>query len=355
MTRHTKRLIGMAAAAAIALAQAPLGRADLIVLDDFEDGAAFGEGNTTGLEWFSGAGDVTLSVIDDSAGLGSGQALSGVVAGVSLNVIAAEFSEVNLLADGEFISVTLDFRYDDSISPVAATTGFIPSFGFFNTNGTTGAVADDAGYSANFPSLGGGNITFGKEGFNSPFGILAGDEARSQFGVSASEPALVSGENYTFAFKITKAPFGVVLALDVDGQRVLTASDTQNPLGLSFDQFALRNRFTDFVIDNVLIESGMDDLRPFLGDFNLDDSVDELDYFILRDHFGPGTTPFTGDMNFDGRTDLKDFDLFMGFFEAAGHSPASLPAIPEPTTLALLTPAAGLLLARRKREGGRHV
>jgi len=62
---------------------------------------------------------------------------------VRLRTLQSYYRQIRLLSewlggDGEFVSVTFAFRYDDSVSPVGATTGFAPSFGLFDTNGTSG-------------------------------------------------------------------------------------------------------------------------------------------------------------------------------------------------------------------------
>jgi len=164
-------------------AHGPVAPAENILVDDFEDGVLSGGGNVAGGEWFVSKSAAALSVVDDSAALGSGLALLGDVGDppASLNVIATTFDPVDLSQTGDFVRVTFDFRFDGepSIEPA-----FTPGFGLFDTNGTPGPGADvtddDAGYSATIstsPVVEDNNTSLGKEPANSSAGVLAGAES----------------------------------------------------------------------------------------------------------------------------------------------------------------------------------
>jgi hypothetical protein len=84
-----------------------------------------------------------------------------------------------------------------------------------------------------------------------------------------------------------------------------------------------------------------------LGDANLSGGVDLDDFTALAAGFGAGTSWREGDFNYDGVVNLDDFTLL------ASNFGTSLPAdgaraVPEPTGLAVLGLAAGLVARRRR-------
>jgi fibronectin-binding autotransporter adhesin len=100
----------------------------------------------------------------------------------------------------------------------------------------------------------------------------------------------------------------------------------------------------------------------YYGDANLDGTVDGADYQQIDNGFGMGLTGWqNGDFNYDGVVDGSDFSLIDNTFNqitATGASPlailagpalASASAVPEPTTLGLLSIGAISLLSRRRR------
>ena len=76
---------------------------------------------------------------------------------------------------------------------------------------------------------------------------------------------------------------------------------------------------------------------PGPGDFNWDDNVDMMDFAILSDNFGTGTNFAQGDNNADGRVDLHDFVGFVPLLTGQ----AATAAVPEPSSLALISLAGG--------------
>jgi hypothetical protein len=101
-------------------------------------------------------------------------------------------------------------------------------------------------------------------------------------------------------------------------------------------------RNSGYLLDNVLV-TGFDELLQ--GDFNFDGVLDAADFNILADNFGTGTTLERGDFNFDGRVDLTDF----ASLKAAAQGQASTAAVPEPSSLVLVTLAAAALLMAGRR------
>jgi hypothetical protein len=99
--------------------------------------------------------------------------------------------------------------------------------------------------------------------------------------------------------------------------------------------------------------------RALLGDGNLDDVVDALDFDIWFKHVGVATfSTAAGDFDHSGVVDALDFDVWFkhvgeaGLPVTAGILEANAAAgVPEPASLALIAPAAAMLLHRRWRRG----
>ena len=83
------------------------------------------------------------------------------------------------------------------------------------------------------------------------------------------------------------------------------------------------------------------------ADFNGDGTVDLLDLDILGTNFGsgPGATKSQGDVNADGFVDLLDLDALGLAFGSGGST-----AVPEPSAIALLAAAGGLLARGRQQN-----
>jgi len=84
------------------------------------------------------------------------------------------------------------------------------------------------------------------------------------------------------------------------------------------------------------------------ADFNEDGIVNLKDFVILKNNFSTGTIHAEGDANFNGSVTLTDFVVLKQQFGTSPPLPP-LPTLPEPTTAALLTAAAGWLIRRRRR------
>lgn len=99
-----------------------------------------------------------------------------------------------------------------------------------------------------------------------------------------------------------------------------------------------------WTIDNVSVTQ-----VDVLGDFDENGSVEFVDFLILADNFGTGTTYAEGDINFNGTVDLADFGEFRGLFLSLPAGEAA--AVPEPSAALLLQLAMllGLVVRRKSR------
>ena len=238
--------------------------ATIVFSDDFTDG--------TVSPWIDET-DVTLSVADDTGGLGSGNALFGDTS-VSVNRTLARFDAVTLANAGDWIEVSLDFRFDGTLS----VDRFTPAIGLYSTNGTSSDISNDQGYAASVSSAADSagdpdtvyENTLGREDEtlnNDPdptHGILAGSDVSSLF-EDNTDDVLQSGENYDITFRITRtASSEAFLEYTLNGalaeggaQLSFSATDTDASPFFGFDQFGLRNRNNDFAIDNVIITTNI--------------------------------------------------------------------------------------------------
>jgi hypothetical protein len=95
------------------------------------------------------------------------------------------------------------------------------------------------------------------------------------------------------------------------------------------------------------------------GDANLDGKINVDDYTRIDFNVPLGASGwYNGDFNYDGKINVDDYtiiDFNVGiqgapFFTAGGAGGLSATAVPEPTSLAAISLAAGALLARRRRR-----
>ena len=89
--------------------------------------------------------------------------------------------------------------------------------------------------------------------------------------------------------------------------------------------------------------------NPFLAaDANLDGVVDGFDFFAFNANQGMETSNFTdADFNADGIVNILDYQIWNGL---KFQSSAENPAVPEPTSLAMVVLAGCLLGSRRRRD-----
>lgn len=91
---------------------------------------------------------------------------------------------------------------------------------------------------------------------------------------------------------------------------------------------------------------GVDMLRP--GDANRSGGVTIDDFNLLAANFGGSGTWNTGDFNSSGTVTIEDFNLLAANFGSTSAPPA-ISAVPEPTSIAILTFGAATVMLRRRR------
>jgi hypothetical protein len=85
----------------------------------------------------------------------------------------------------------------------------------------------------------------------------------------------------------------------------------------------------------------------YVGDANLDGTVNALDFNALAANFGTGNSWYKGDFNYDGVTNTLDFAALATNFNLALAAPALGTVVPEPIG-AVLALTAGLIIRRRR-------
>ncbi len=107
----------------------------VVVNDPFTDGNRSNTtgGDTAGLVWFQGQpSPATLTVVDDSAGIGSGNAVKLTPDSGNFRKFLGFFNTQTLAATGD--TLRLNFNYRFATAPTTASAGL--RFGFYNSNAT---------------------------------------------------------------------------------------------------------------------------------------------------------------------------------------------------------------------------
>lgn len=121
-------------------------------------------------------------------------------------------------------------------------------------------------------------------------------------------------------------------------------------LEFTYEGSTANGRNSGYVLDNIQV-TGFDDLLQ--GDFNFDGVIDVMDFQLLSENFGTGTSYAEGDFDFDATVGLSDFVGLKAAFQALGQGTAAV--VPEPAGLTLVL-CCGVLLGcvrlRKRNLGG---
>ncbi len=122
-----------------------------------------------------------------------------------------------------------------------------------------------------------------------------------------------------------------------------------------FQDVTVTFQLDDGTFQTVAVNFSGDEIK--LGDFDFDGDIDAADWAVVKDNNGVDLSTMAGiesyafgDLNSDNTNDITDFGIFKDLYEAenGAGSFASI-AIPEPTSIALLS-LTGLVVLRRKNS-----
>ncbi len=235
-----------------------------VVTDNFTDGT-FQDSTGPKAAWFKTVTPSdTLGVADDSAGLGSGNALNYVTGTAFSSIIgvfdtdpANGFDAVTLAATGD--KITLSFKFRVTTAGIAtANQDLSVRYGLLGNNGTQVTSAADA-----IGTIGNDEIGYGVRL------AIGANTASDIFKDSATAPALggtglsslgtITGQiadnnPHTAVMTLTKTAAGVDITSQLDGGTIFTKSDTTG-LVTTFHEVAFLsgNGTPDYRIDDVVV------------------------------------------------------------------------------------------------------
>lgn len=231
-------------------------------------GAVATDSSDVGIPWLltDGNSAVNFKVVDDNAGIGSGNALQLNNTGSNNRPTVGHFPAVTL-ADGETLVLRFDMRL---VSSSAATTDRAIRFGLYHdTNGDDGTVdhgsassvsVDDVGYNCR---VDGGADTSN----NTSMDVTRDDTATGTSIIQATTTGLsISSTNsvnqlvdalkHHFELSLTRSGTSLLISLQQDSNAAITGTDA-TPVGFVFDEVALgvrSNAAFDVRFDNIAVE-----------------------------------------------------------------------------------------------------
>jgi hyaluronate lyase len=256
--------------------------ATLLVNDPFTDGSRSNTngGDALGLVYYMGQTNSTLTVTNDSGGIGSGNALFfNPAPNAGFGKFLAYFGPVTLTNAGDSVTVTFNYRF--LVAPTNINAGL--RTGLYNTMGTRqtndasdttvpgpGDRSDDVGYG--FQSNPGTNSSTGTSTYSEAAGndILGGASPSQTSNVGTAGASVNSGTNTHFAlFQIALQPNGnLALVAYLDNGLAANASIAAASVFTNvFDEIGWEEGGTGFsvplLIDNVnIVTTSASDFDP---------------------------------------------------------------------------------------------
>ena len=268
---------------------------EVIVRDEFADGGFDDGADPLDLDWVEhGHSAVELFIVDDTVGIGNGDALELVRDRNAVQGARAVLPEVLTLDGvGDTISLSFDFRFTEP--PPDTNRGL--RAGLFDTMGTDGNLDDDRGY---FMQLGTGFPLDTPGSNNAPhlsvrqeLGWASGPANGSDnVGVPNDDMSIfISGVNdelpHHANMTLTKTAAGVLASAEVDADKYTLEFVPDDELwpGKFVEEFGTFDEVVihgskgpfDILIDNVIISTGPIAPRLFAGDANMDLQFNQLD------------------------------------------------------------------------------
>ncbi|HSI08406.1 MAG: hypothetical protein ACAH89_02905 [Rariglobus sp.] len=266
MTRRLSERILCVALMILCLPCARL-RAELLVEETFSDGGRTNGADARDSAWFTiDAPGTALAVVDDTAGIGAGNALRLSPTTTSQG-LTAMLPYLVTLEDGEVLRLSFTYRFTGTTN---LNQGGRLRFGLYNSWGTpTTSDANDVvrpnddGYYAgtNPGSNNTAGTTLARESNGSELTMSGGATGIGVAGASVSGGTTA----HAAVFTVTRSGNSIVVSASIDGQTAAAATDTE-PVTTSFDEIAITFGIaappSPMLIDNVTVEY----LRPGLGD-----------------------------------------------------------------------------------------
>ena len=235
-------------------------------------GATVTNASDVGLRWFvvGGTSAVTRQVVDDSAGIGSGNALQLFNTASNNRPMVANFNEVTL-ADGEAIVLRFDMRVLSVKNTAGAdiTADRAIRFGLYNDGGAGSRVTSDQGSTS--------TLTDGDLGYNvrldagddvsnntsmdvtrddSSTGLIQGTANGISISSSNVNNKLDDATKRHFELTLKRVGTGLLISLQQDSNPTISGTDA-NPIGFTFNEIAFgprSNAAMDLRLDNVQVE-----------------------------------------------------------------------------------------------------
>lgn len=242
-------------------------RAELLVDEPFSDGGRTNGADTRDVAWFTiGAPGTALAVVDDTAGIGAGNALRLSPTNTSQGLVAM-LPYLVTMADGEVLRLSFTYRFTGTSNLNLSAR---LRFGLYNSWGTPTASdantvvrKNDDGYyaSTNPGSNNAAGTTLARESNGSELTMSGGAT-----GIGGTGASVNGGTGaHVAVFTVTRSGNSMLVSAGIDGQTAATATDSE-PVTTSFDEIAVSFGIgatpSPMLIDNVTVEY----LRPGLGD-----------------------------------------------------------------------------------------
>ncbi len=312
------------------------------------------------VQWYRST-NAMLSVADDAAGIGSGNALN-VDNSPSFGKFGGNFETVQLDDLGDAATLSFDFRRLTEGTPAGNGPSF--RFGLYDNGGTalTGDSSNnllsntqnDNGYLI-FLNVGRSGAAAARETAESN-GIMGGPAGANHLDLGAGLGAAFDGLNdsdpHEIVLTLTRVAAGVTIQVTVDGTAFIDVTDegidpdTSLPAGLFISEFDVigfgigsNDVEFDYRLDNIRLVTAS--LSALPGDFNGDGTVNAADYVVWRKSAGTQAGYDAWRAHF-GQTN--------GSGAASSLATENSLAVPEPATLVMLLPSLIAVIAGRCRR-----
>lgn len=228
-------------------------------LDPFTDGMLVGGADNSGLAWYRRSANQAISIVDDTAGIGSGNALRLSITNTTQidRAVLGLFGAFTLVNIGDKLTLSFDLRFETAPT-VNTADGF--RFGFYNSNGTVVATNggtesdDDFGYQVSIGTGSTAGFDIKKETNVGAGGTGSDNPSVDRVSISpttASTAAINDTLKHTATFSLTRNATGVTFDASFDGVALGSGTNDTTQF-LTFDEVVITHGTPQaFRIDNV--------------------------------------------------------------------------------------------------------